>query len=128
MNPDPKSDRARPCCDGDQEEDVVRLHLLLRRVGLLHPGHQADPDLALVEEPRRRLVVTGVTTADAIASVLIAMLILPRTWGLLRDAVDALLEATPKGFDMGLVRAHIPVNALLLKRTKLEGIRRYGAA
>ncbi len=52
-------------------------------------------------------MVTGVTTADTIASVLIALLILPRTWGLLRDAVDVLLEATPKGFDMGLVRAHI---------------------
>lgn len=53
------------------------------------------------------IVVTGVTTADAIASGLIAVLILPRTWGLLRDAVDVLLEATPKGLDMDLVRSHI---------------------
>ncbi len=53
------------------------------------------------------IVVTGFTTADAIASVLIGILILPRTWGLLRDAVDVLLEATPKGLDMGLVRSHI---------------------
>ena len=53
------------------------------------------------------IVVTGVTTEDAIASALIAILILPRTWGLLRDAVDVLLEAPPKGLDMDLVRSHI---------------------
>lgn len=53
------------------------------------------------------IVLTGVTTADAIASGVIALFILPRTWRLLRDAVDVLLEATPKGLDMGLVRSHI---------------------
>lgn len=53
------------------------------------------------------IVLTGVTTADAIASALIALFILPRTWRLLRDAVDVLLEATPKGLDMALVRSHI---------------------
>ena len=39
--------------------------------------------------------------------VAIAVLILPRTWGLLRDATDVLLEATPKGVSMDEVRAHI---------------------
>lgn len=53
------------------------------------------------------ILATGFTAADAIASVLIGLLILPRTWGLLRDAVDVLLEATPKGLDMALVRSHI---------------------
>ncbi|MDP9481625.1 MAG: cation diffusion facilitator family transporter [Chloroflexota bacterium] len=53
------------------------------------------------------IVVTGFTAADAIASALIGVLILPRTWRLLRDAVDVLLEATPKGLDMALVRSHI---------------------
>ena len=53
------------------------------------------------------IVVTGFGAADAIASAFIAILILPRTWGLLRDAVDVLLEATPKGLDMDLVRSHI---------------------
>ena len=43
------------------------------------------------------IAVTGRTGADAVASALIALLILPRTWGLLRDAIDVLLEATPKG-------------------------------
>jgi cobalt-zinc-cadmium efflux system protein len=51
--------------------------------------------------------LTGWTRADAIASAAIALLILPRVWGLLRDATDVLLEATPKGVNMDEVRAHI---------------------
>jgi cobalt-zinc-cadmium efflux system protein len=53
------------------------------------------------------IALTGFAAADAIASLLIGILILPRTWGLLRDAVDILLEATPKDIDMAMVRAHI---------------------
>jgi cobalt-zinc-cadmium efflux system protein len=51
--------------------------------------------------------LTGFTRADAIASVLIGLMILPRTWGLLRDAVDVLLEAAPKNVDLTHVRDHI---------------------
>lgn len=51
--------------------------------------------------------LTGFTAADAIASVLIGLLILPRTWSLLREAVDVLLEATPKGVELEHVRQHI---------------------
>jgi len=50
---------------------------------------------------------TGFVQADAIASGLIGLLILPRTWGLLREAVDVLLEATPKDVDLAQVREHI---------------------
>jgi cobalt-zinc-cadmium efflux system protein len=53
------------------------------------------------------IVLTRFGAADAIASMLIGVLIFPRTWRLLRDAVDVLLEATPKGLDMALVRTHI---------------------
>ena len=53
------------------------------------------------------IAVTGLRLADPIASALIAVLILPRVWKLLRDAVDVLLEATPKGVDMEEVRRHI---------------------
>lgn len=53
------------------------------------------------------IAVTGFTQADAIASALIGLMILPRTWHLLRDAVDILLEATPKGVDLDEVRRHI---------------------
>lgn len=53
------------------------------------------------------IALTGWTTADAVASALIGLLILPRTFALLRDATDVLLEATPKGVDMDHVRRHI---------------------
>jgi cobalt-zinc-cadmium efflux system protein len=53
------------------------------------------------------IVLTGFGAADPIASLFIGVLIFPRTWRLLRDAVDVLLEATPKGLDMALVRSHI---------------------
>ena len=53
------------------------------------------------------IAATGFTQADAIASVIIGLLILPRTWHLLRDAVDVLMEATPKGVDLDEVRRHM---------------------
>lgn len=53
------------------------------------------------------IALTGWLQADAVASILIGLLILPRTFGLLREAVDVLLEATPKGIDLDEVRTHI---------------------
>ena len=53
------------------------------------------------------IALTRWTTADAVASALIGLLILPRTFGLLREATDVLLEATPKGVDLDHVRQHI---------------------
>jgi cobalt-zinc-cadmium efflux system protein len=53
------------------------------------------------------IALTGWTAADAIASAAIGILIIPRTWRLLREAVDVLLEATPRGVDLEEVRAHI---------------------
>ena len=50
---------------------------------------------------------TGLQRADALASIFIGVLILPRTAKLLRDAVDVLLEATPKNVDLAQVRGHI---------------------
>jgi cobalt-zinc-cadmium efflux system protein len=50
---------------------------------------------------------TGWTRADAIASLVIGVLILPRTWKLLRETVDVLLEGTPRGVDLNEVRSHI---------------------
>ena len=38
---------------------------------------------------------------------LVGVLILPRTWRLLRDAVDVLLEASPRGIDLTEVRRHM---------------------
>jgi cobalt-zinc-cadmium efflux system protein len=53
------------------------------------------------------IAMTGWLQADAVASVAIGILMLPRTWNLLRDAIDVLLEATPKGVDLDVVRRHI---------------------
>jgi len=53
------------------------------------------------------VAVTGYARADAIASALIGLMILPRTWGLLKEAVDVLLEATPRGVDLAAVRGHL---------------------
>jgi cobalt-zinc-cadmium efflux system protein len=53
------------------------------------------------------IAVTGWARADAVASLLIGALILPRTWRLLRETVDVLMEATPKGVDLAEVRTHI---------------------
>lgn len=53
------------------------------------------------------IAVTGWQRADVVASVLVALMILPRTWALLREAVDVLLEATPKDVDLDEVRRHI---------------------
>lgn len=53
------------------------------------------------------IAVTGWVRADAVASLAIVVLILPRAWSLLRDVVDVLLEAAPKGVDLAAVREHI---------------------
>ena len=54
------------------------------------------------------LVATlGWLRADALASLLIGVLIIPRTLRLLRDSVDVLLESVPKGLDLTAVRQRI---------------------
>jgi cobalt-zinc-cadmium efflux system protein len=53
------------------------------------------------------ITATGWTRADVVASVAVALMILPRTWSLLREAVDVLLEATPRGVDLEQVRRHL---------------------
>jgi cobalt-zinc-cadmium efflux system protein len=49
----------------------------------------------------------GWLRADPVASLLIGALILPRTWALLRETVDVLLESTPKNVDLDAVRARL---------------------
>jgi cobalt-zinc-cadmium efflux system protein len=53
------------------------------------------------------IATTGFQQADPIASIGIALLILPRTWKLLRQTVNVLLEATPEGVDLDEIRRHI---------------------
>jgi cobalt-zinc-cadmium efflux system protein len=59
------------------------------------------------------VATTGFTLADPIASLVVGAFILPRTWKLLRDAVDVLLEASPRGIDLSEVRRHM---------TELDGV------
>jgi cobalt-zinc-cadmium efflux system protein len=60
------------------------------------------------------IATTGFTRADPIASLIVGLLILPRTWRLLRETVDVLLEASPRGMDLSEIRRHM---------TGLNGVR-----
>lgn len=53
------------------------------------------------------ILFTGFNWVDQVASIVIALIILPRAYSLLRDVVNVLLEATPKGLDIEAVRAHM---------------------
>lgn len=53
------------------------------------------------------ILLTGWMPIDAIVSLLIVVVIIPRAWALLREVVDVLLEATPRGVDLAKVREHI---------------------
>ncbi|HEX3175975.1 MAG TPA: cation diffusion facilitator family transporter [Methylomirabilota bacterium] len=61
------------------------------------------------------VLVTGLTVADPLASAAIALLIVPRTWGLLRQAVNVLLEGTP---------AHLELAEIEAAMTAVAGVRR----
>ena len=51
------------------------------------------------------ILTTGWTLADPLASGAIALFIVPRTWGLLRQAVNILLEGTPPHLDLVEIEA-----------------------
>jgi cobalt-zinc-cadmium efflux system protein len=53
------------------------------------------------------ILLTGWTPADPIASLVIALMIVPRTVKLAREALEVLLEAAPKDVDVAEVRKHI---------------------
>jgi cobalt-zinc-cadmium efflux system protein len=53
------------------------------------------------------IAVTGWSRLDAVASLLIGVLIVPRTVRLLRDSLTVLMESTPPGLDLEHVRTHV---------------------
>lgn len=53
------------------------------------------------------ILLTGWNQADAVASLLIAVLIVPRAFSLARDALRVLLEVAPDGLDLAEVTRHI---------------------
>ncbi|MGQ0814767.1 MAG: cation diffusion facilitator family transporter [Gemmatimonadota bacterium] len=50
------------------------------------------------------IITTGLTIADPVTSVLVALLILFGAWKLVRESVDVLLEAVPAHIDLSQVR------------------------
>lgn len=64
------------------------------------------------------IATTGYARADALASVAIGVMILPRAWSLMGDVLDVLLEATPRGVDLDHVRDHIPAVRRRRRRTR----------
>lgn len=61
------------------------------------------------------VLTTGWTVADPLASGAIALFIVPRTWRLLRQAVNILLEGTPAHLELGKIEEAI---------TGVSGVRR----
>jgi cobalt-zinc-cadmium efflux system protein len=57
------------------------------------------------------ILLTGFERADAIASLAIAALIVPRAISLLRDVIRVLSQGTPRGTDVALIREHVLSNA-----------------
>jgi len=53
------------------------------------------------------ILTTGFAAADAIASLLIAVLLVPRAISLLRDVVRVLTESAPRGTDAEEIREHL---------------------
>jgi cobalt-zinc-cadmium efflux system protein len=53
------------------------------------------------------ILLTGFARADAIASLAIAALILPRAVSLMRDVLRVLSQSTPRGTDVALIRTHV---------------------
>ena len=61
------------------------------------------------------VILTGWTVADPLASGAIALVIVPRTWRLLRQAVNVLLEGTP---------AHLNLAEIEEAMRRVAGVRR----
>ncbi|MCH5670694.1 cation diffusion facilitator family transporter [Streptomyces gilvus] len=94
--------------------NIVSLALLLRgrheslnvRGAVLEVAADALGSLAVIVSAVV-VLATGWQAADPVASLVIGLMIVPRTWKLLRETLDVLLESAPKGVDVGRVRAHI---------------------
>lgn len=60
------------------------------------------------------IYLTHASRVDAVASAIIAVFIIYNAWGILQEAVDILLEATPRDVDMGaMVRDMLGVRGVL---------------
>src|SRR6185312_14250358 len=53
------------------------------------------------------ILTTGWMYADPLFAAAIGLFILPRTWKLMRESIDVLLEGTPRGLDITAVQERI---------------------
>ena len=71
------------------------------------------PEKPKAESPSS--ATTGWAQADAVAGMLIAVLIVPRTLKILAEAAHILLESTPRGLNLDDVRRRAQVGAAYLR-------------
>jgi cobalt-zinc-cadmium efflux system protein len=76
------------------------------RAAFLEVGNDALGSLAVIVAAIV-IALTGWNRADAVAALVIGALILPRSFLLLRETIDVLLESTPRGLDLNAVRKHL---------------------
>lgn len=69
------------------------------------------------------IATTGWTQADAVAGVIIALLIIPRAFVILKEAGSVLLETAPKGLDVEGAREHMEDQPGVLKVHDLHATR-----
>lgn len=81
-------------------------HSLVLRAAYLEVASDLAGSLAVIAAAIV-IALTGWAAADTLASALIGAFILPRAWSLLRDTVDVLLEAVPRGINLTEVRSHL---------------------
>jgi cobalt-zinc-cadmium efflux system protein len=84
----------------------TRAHDMNMRAAFLEVVNDAIGSVAVLLAAAT-IAISGWQRADPVASLVIGFLILPRTWRLLRETVDVLLEATPRDLDLTEVREHI---------------------
>ena len=84
----------------------ARTHDMNMRAAFLEVVNDAIGSVAVLLAAAT-IAISGWQRVDPVASMVIGFLILPRTWRLLRETVDVLLEATPRDLDLTEVREHI---------------------
>ena len=93
----------------------VRSENLNMRAAFLEVVNDALGSLAVLSAAVL-IAVAGWLRADAVVSLLIGALIIPRTLKILRESIDVLLESTPRGLELGEVREH------LLRVARVQGV------
>ena len=84
-------------------------HSLNTRAALLEVFNDALGSLAVLAAAGVT-AISGWAYADPLASLIVAALMLPRAWIMLRTCIRILMESTPEGIDIDQVRTHMLSN------------------